>query len=141
MIGDGMLREEAQTLAQSLDTPIDFAGRVSYTALKESYARADVFVISSAVDNQPCTLIEASACGIPVVATAVGGIPDMVHDGVDALLTPPGDATALADAVLRVVQQPELARALGRAGIDNARAYAWPAVRARLGELYLRLAL
>lgn len=140
MIGDGVLREEAQTLAQSLDVPIDFAGRVSYAALKESYARADVFVISSAVDNQPCTLIEASACGIPVVATAVGGIPDMVHDGVDALLTPPGDAVALADAVLRVVQQPELARALGRAGIDNAQDYAWPAVRARLGELYLRLA-
>ena len=141
MIGDGVLREEAQTLAQSLDAPIDFAGRVSYTALKESYARADVFVISSAVDNQPCTLIEASACGIPVVATAVGGIPDMVRDGVDALLAPPGDAAALADAVLRVVQQPELAGALGRAGIDNAQGYAWPAVRARLGELYLRLAM
>lgn len=73
------------------------------------------------------------------MATAVGGIPDMVHDGVDALLTPPGDAAALANAVLRVVQQPELAEALGRAGIDNAQGYAWPAVRARLGGLYLRL--
>ena len=116
MIGDGVLREEAQAQAKTLDAPIDFAGRVSYTMLKESYAQADVFVISSAVDNQPCTLIEASACGIPVVATAVGGIPDMVHDGVDALLTPPGDAAALADAVLRVVQQPELARSAGPRG-------------------------
>ncbi len=139
MIGDGALREPAQALAQALAAPVDFAGRVSFAELKESYAQADVFVISSAVDNQPCTLIEASACGIPVVATAVGGIPDMVIDGVDALLTRPGDAAALADAVLHVVNEPELAQALGRAAIDNAQNFTWPAVRAKLSDLYLRL--
>lgn len=139
MIGDGVQRAEAQALAESLETSIDFAGRVPFSVLKESYARADVFVISSAVDNQPCTLIEASACGIPVVSTAVGGIPDMVHDGVDALLAPAGDAAALANAVLRVVEDPDLAQALGRAGIDNARGFGWPAVRERLAEVYLGL--
>jgi phenylacetate-CoA ligase len=139
MIGDGYLRQEAQSLAQELGTPIAFPGRVSFSALRESYARADIFVIASAFDNQPCTLIEASACGLPVVATATGGIPDMVQDGVDAILAPPGNPEALADAVLRVAQDPELASKLGHAAIENAQKYRWPEIRARLSELYLHV--
>jgi phenylacetate-CoA ligase len=139
MIGDGYLRQEAQSLAQELGTPIAFPGRVSFSELRESYARADIFVIASAFDNQPCTLIEASACGLPVVATATGGIPDMVQDGVDAILAPPGNPEALADAVLRVAQDPELASKLGHAAIENAQKYRWPEIRARLSELYLHV--
>jgi phenylacetate-CoA ligase len=75
-----------------------------------------------------------------VVATATGGIPDMVQDGVDAILTPPGNPEALADAVLQVAQDPELASKLGHAAIENAQKYRWPEIRARLSELYLQVA-
>ncbi len=139
MIGDGPLLPGAQARAKMLDTPVDFAGRVSYNMMAPAYDRADILVISSAVDNQPNVLIEASACGLPVVATAVGGIPDMAQDGVNALLVAPGDANALAVAVLRVARDPELASQLGQAAMENAMNYTWPRVRGQLAALYAQV--
>ena len=107
--------------------------------MRRAYDNADILVISSAVDNQPNVLIEASACGLPVVATAVGGIPDMAQDGVNALLVPPGDADALAVAVLRVARDPELASRLGHAAVENAQTYTWPRVRGQLAALYAQV--
>lgn len=140
MIGDGPRRAAAQSLAAELHAPVRFAGRVSFSALRQAYADADVLVISSAVDNQPNALVEASACGLPVVATAVGGIPDMVEDGVNALLVTPGDADALAAAVLRVTRDRELASRLGRAAVENAQNYTWPRVRSQIATLYAQVA-
>jgi phenylacetate-CoA ligase len=136
MIGDGDRLAEVQTLAAELNAPVEFAGRVPFEALKAAYAAADVFVSSSAVDNQPNTLLEASAVGLPIVATAVGGVPEMVHDGVDALLAPPDDPTALAQAILRLLHEPGLAERLSQAAIANAHRFTWPAVRPQLAAVY-----
>ncbi len=136
MIGDGPRRAEIETLAAELNAPVEFAGRVSFKALQAAYAAADVFVSSSAVDNQPNTLLEASALGLPIVATAVGGVPEMVHDGVDALLTPPDDPAALAQAILRLLQEPVLAERLSQAAIANAQRFTWPAVWPQLAAVY-----
>ncbi|MEI2691466.1 MAG: glycosyltransferase [Anaerolineae bacterium] len=94
--------------------------RVSFAALLAAYAAADLFVSSSAVDNQPNTLLEASALGLPIVATAVGGVPETVHDGVDALLAPPDDPAALAQAILRLLREPGVAERFSQAAIVNA---------------------
>lgn len=139
MIGDGPRRAAAQALAATRRVPVDFAGRVSFDALKAAYRAADILVISSAVDNQPNALIEAWACGLPVVATAVGGIPDMAQDGVDALLTEPGDPDALAAATLRVAQDRALASRLGNAALQAAQRYTWAQVRGQLAALYARV--
>jgi phenylacetate-CoA ligase len=138
MIGDGHRLAEIQTLAAKLDAPVQFAGRVSFEDLQAAYAAADLFVSSSAIDNQPNTLLEASALGVPIVATAVGGVPEMVHDGVDALLAPPDDPTALAQALLRVLHEPGLAERLSQAAIANAQRFTWPAVRPQLAAVYGR---
>ena len=136
MIGDGPRRAEIEALAAGLGAPVEFAGRVSFEALKAAYVAADIFVSSSAVDNQPNTLLEASAHGLPIVATAVGGVPEMVHDGVDALLAPPDDPEALAQAIVRLLTEPGLAQGLSQAAIANAQRFTWDAVRPQMMAVY-----
>lgn len=138
MIGDGPRMAEIQALAAQLHAPVEFAGRVSFPALQAAYAAADLFVSSSAVDNQPNTLLEASSIGLPIVATAVGGVPEMVHDDIDALLAPPDNPAALAAAILRVLREPGLAERLSRAAIVNAQRFTWPAVRPQWATVYAR---
>lgn len=139
MIGDGPRRPDILAVAAAQRLPVEFPGRLSYDEMKYIYDKADILVISSAVDNQPNVLIEASACGLPVVTTAVGGIPDMAQDGVNALLVAPGDPDALAAAVLRVARDPELASRLGHAAVENAQTYTWPRVRGQLAALYAQV--
>lgn len=136
MIGEGPRLAEAQALAAELAAPVEFSGRLSHAELLPVYAAADLFVSSSAVDIQPNTLLEASAAGLPMVATAVGGVPEMVHDGIDALLTPPDDPAALAQAMVRVLRQPGLAETLSRGAMANAERFTWPAVRPQLAAVY-----
>lgn len=136
MVGDGRLRPESQSLATSLGVNILFPGRVPYETMPGIFAGSDIFVSSSALDNQPSTLLEASACGLPIVVTAVGGVPYMVEDDVSALLVPPGEFEPFVEAILRVVEEPGLASWLGKAATENAQRYAWPAVGAQLSELY-----
>jgi phenylacetate-CoA ligase len=68
----------------------------------------------------------------------VGGVPEMVHDGVDALLAPPDDPSALAQAILRILHEPGLAGRLSQAAIANAQRFTWPAVRPQLAAVYGR---
>jgi glycosyltransferase involved in cell wall biosynthesis len=76
----------------------------------------DVFVLPSRTEGLPITILEAMAAGKPVVATAVGGIPEVVRDGETGLLAPPSDPGRLAEAVLRLLEAPTLAKAMGGAG-------------------------
>lgn len=76
----------------------------------------DVFVLPSRTEGLPITILEAMAAGKPVVATPVGGIPEVVRDGETGLLVPPGDPGRLAEALIRLLEAPTLARAMGEAG-------------------------
>jgi glycosyltransferase involved in cell wall biosynthesis len=76
-------------------------------------AGADVFVLASRQEGLPVVLMEATSVGLPIVATAVGGVPEVLTDGVDGLVVPPGDPLALADALSRVVTDPDLRARLG----------------------------
>jgi glycosyltransferase involved in cell wall biosynthesis len=79
-------------------------------------ARSDVFVLSTLSEGMPMSILEAMAAGLPVVASAVGGIPEVVVDGETGLLVPPRDAAALAEALRRLLDDPELRRQMGAAG-------------------------
>ena len=76
-------------------------------ALSLIYSAADIFVVPSWQDNLPNTALEALACGIPMVASAVGGLPDIVREGETGLLVPPGDTGALRTALTRLLQAPD----------------------------------
>jgi glycosyltransferase involved in cell wall biosynthesis len=110
IVGDGELRQElgAQAEALGLADTITFAGW--RRDLPNVYADLDVVVISSDNEGTPASLIEAMATGCPVVATKVGGVPDLITDGVTGLLVPPGDPMALADTLLALFREPEQTR-------------------------------
>jgi glycosyltransferase involved in cell wall biosynthesis len=86
----------------------------------------------------PNSLLEALASGVPVVSTDVGGIPYVVRHGETALLVPAGDHEAMADAVLQVLRDSELAARLRASGLQAAKNYAWPRVREGLFDAYAR---
>lgn len=113
--GDGELRSQLEKEARDvLGSKAHFLGWVE--DLKSLYAAVDVVVLTSRNEGTPVALIEASAAGRPVVATDVGGVADVVVDGVTGFVVPPGDAGQVADAVARLLREPQLRKEFGRSG-------------------------
>jgi glycosyltransferase involved in cell wall biosynthesis len=106
----------------------DALGFVPHEELGRLYARAAVVVLPSHREGLPLTVLEAMAHGRPVVATAVGGIPELVEDGVTGLLVEPGDVAGLRGALERLLADPVLRRRLGREARRRVRACAHEAV-------------
>jgi glycosyltransferase involved in cell wall biosynthesis len=118
--GDGPLREELLALAGRLGfgEPVRFLGyRADARAL---IGLLDVLVVPSLTEGTPLIVLEAMAAGIPVVASAVGGIPDQIRHNKEGLLVPAGDPAALAEALLELLQDPDRARSLGEAALRRA---------------------
>jgi lipopolysaccharide/colanic/teichoic acid biosynthesis glycosyltransferase len=113
IVGDGVLRREMEEHARRLG----MADRVIFTGwrhdLPRIYPDLDVLVVSSKNEGTPVSAIEAMASGCPVVATRVGGLPDMVEDGETGYLVPSGDATALANGILRLLRDRARAHRIG----------------------------
>ena len=107
---------------------------------KESLLReASIFVLASTSEGLPMALLEAMAYGLGIVATTVGGVPDVLENEVEALLVPPGDAVALADALRRLAGEEELRRRLGAAARGAARESGADRIAERLGAVYAAL--
>jgi glycosyltransferase involved in cell wall biosynthesis len=121
IVGDGTLRPALERQAQ--ETGI--ADRVIFTGWRRDlpgiYADLDVLAVTSNNEGTPVSAIEAMAAGCPVVATNVGGLPDLIREGETGYLVPPGDAPAVATALLRVLHQPEMARCMGETARRAAR--------------------
>ena len=115
--GDGPLRASVQRQAERDAAPVDLLGWV--VDVRPLLKRAQVFALASRWEGMPNVVLEAMACGLPVVATRVGGCVEMIVDGETGFLVPPGDADALADRVLRVLSDPALGRRMGRAARER----------------------
>ena len=136
--GTGPDREMLERLAVDLDVAgrIRFTGQLDNRELPLLYRTASVAVNGSRVDNMPISLLEAMASGVPNVSTNVGGIPHLVEDGRTALLVCAGDPDAMARAIMRVLEDGDLARHLREAGLEAVRKYSWANVRAELLGIY-----
>jgi len=115
IVGDGPARPELESLARRVFPAARFHGDQRGPALEELFDQADLFVLPSRSESFPNALLEAMAAGLPAVASAVGGVLELVDHGRTGLLVPPGDAGALAGALSRLLTEPALSRAIGRA--------------------------
>ncbi len=137
LAGDGSERARLERLAAALGGDgIRFVGRVEPAAMPRLYDDADIFVNSSVVDNQPLSVLEAFAAGLPVVSTATGDIAALVRDGETGLVVPPREPSAMAKAVTTLLEHPERALRMARQARDEVEAYSWPRVRDQWAAVY-----
>src|SRR5207247_3649750 len=142
IVGDGPERAavRARVAELGLTDSVTFAGSVPQGDLPLFYRAADVFALSSDFDNSPNVVLEAMASGLPVVATDVGGVRDFVAEGIGGAVVPPGNATALANALERYLAQPHRARAAGTAKRLKASAeFSWRGSALQLLDVYRRV--
>jgi glycosyltransferase involved in cell wall biosynthesis len=140
--GDGYHRAALERYAVELG----LAGRAIFTGMREDVpaflSEVQVSVLPSRSEALSNTLLESMAAGTPVVATRVGGNPEVVEDGVTGILVPPREPEALAAAIARLIDHPSLAQAMGRAGRQRvAEHFSLERVTNETESLYLRLLL
>lgn len=143
LAGDGPLRPAVEALVADLGLAgsVELLGWVDPQAGARLLEEVDVLVLPSFFEGQPLALMEGMARGVTPVSTSVGGIPDLIEDGVSGRLVPPGDDDALAGALGAVLADPALRRRLGDAAYERARQefnieHTWR----RLDALYRELA-
>lgn len=133
VVGDGPERSELQGMAEALG----ISSKVLFLGwrrdLDRIYADLDLCTLSSYNEGTPVSIIEAMAAGVPVVATQVGGVKDLVTHHETGLLVPPGDSQALASAIVTLLNDPEGAQRMARAGRE--RAYPFYDVKALLSRM------
>jgi rhamnosyl/mannosyltransferase len=145
IVGAGNALEDHRERARALGIGqrVDFSGLLAAADLVRAYQEARLLVLPSRTESESfgMTLVEAMACGRPVVGSAVGGIPSVVEDGRTGLLVPPGDPVALAGACRRLLADAALCAELGANGRRRAETtYAWPALVAAYLDLFRSLA-
>lgn len=131
------LRSEAAE--RHLANAVTFAGFLAQDEKSEMFNRHDIYLHTNHVDNAPVSVLEAAAAGLPIVATNVSGIPYMLEHEQTALLVPDNDHEAMAVAIRRLLNEPDLTKRLSDNGRQLAEASAWPSVQQRWVELFQSL--
>lgn len=116
-----------------------WGGWLDEQAKDEAFKGADLFAMPSLSEGLPVALLEAMARGLPIVVSRVGGVPEVVTDGTDAVLVEPGDPVVLADRLSELVEDPERRRELGEAAAARAKRLADDDVYGRLDSIYKEL--
>lgn len=138
LCGPGELPERGRALLARRPA-VEWRGWLEDDEKEERLREAAIFVLPSTSEGLPMAVLEAMAWGRAIVATAVGGVPDVVADGVEALVVPPGDAAALAAALVKLAADGELRGRLGAAARDRARRLNAEQVTGRLEAIYAGL--
>jgi L-malate glycosyltransferase len=140
LAGAGPLDGQIRSLAHDLKlSDVRFLGVVARAEIGKVYDAADIFVNASSVDNMPVSVLEAFACGTPVVSTAPEGMRYLVEHGETGLLSPVGDAEALAENILRLLKDAELSARLAANAYRESMRYRWTAVREQWLDEYRKL--
>jgi glycosyltransferase involved in cell wall biosynthesis len=135
--GYGRDERALHDLARSLGTSgIRFVGRQEPPEMAALYADADVFVNASIVDNQPVSVLEAFAAGLPVVSTATGDLANLIGQNECGFIVPVGDPAAMAAAVTSLLEHPVRALRMARLAKQKVETHTWPRVRDAWGAVY-----
>jgi len=117
---------------------VEYRESVSQETLLEFYSECDILVLPSRTEGWGLSLMEAMACRKPVVASRVGGIPELVRDGMEGLLVDAGDVQGLSNAILRLLKDPDLRNKLGEKGRTRVKDYSWDKTARTVLESYRR---
>lgn len=137
--GDGPWLAHYRRRARRLGDRVKFAGPV-FAERPAYYASADLYLAPTRIASFGVTLLEAMACGTPIVAAENAGYRAVVGDGTEAVLLPARDAARWAETIVGLIGDPARRRAMGEAGIAKAARFAWPIVAERELEVYRRVA-
>lgn len=137
LVGNGPAREELEAHFEGL--PVTFAGYLSGTQLSEAYASADIFVFPSALETFGLVVVEAMAAGLPVVAARVGGVRDVVEEGVTGYTFEVNDVGAMVAGVRQIAQSRAHIEQMGRAARAFAETQSWDAMMDEVIDLYAGL--
>lgn len=129
-VGDPDYKRELRTYADKHELDVEFLGEVPDESLAAVYRETDIFAMTSvtqtfSVEGFGLTYLEASACGLPIVAHKSGGVADAVLEKASGELIDPEDRGALAEALRRLAEEPELRRRMGEAGVKWAARFSW----------------
>lgn len=145
IIGDGDLDSDLKGRSQALRASVTLAGRFSRVEIRDALECADIVSVPSVIDSRgnvdglPNTLLEAMAAGKAIVASRIAGIPDVVTDGVEGVLVPPGDAASLREALIGLARDPQRRKALGEAAWSRVnRDLTWDRVASTFEECYVQ---
>jgi glycosyltransferase involved in cell wall biosynthesis len=141
LVGDGPQRARCERLARQLGVAerIHVTGFIAHDRVPAVLTSADLLVLPSVYEELGTVLVEALHAGLPVIASRVGGIPEVVGDNETGLLVPPGDPGALARAIDTVLGEPELARRLAANGRRLAPRYDLDRVAGQVADLYAQV--
>lgn len=141
MVGEGPERSKLEQLIfkKDLGRNIALLGRLDHKRTLEILSSASVFVCPSLAEGLGIAFIEAQACGVPVVGTRVGGIPDVVEDGVSGILVPPRSSETLAKAITLLLKDSNLAGRLKVKAQSRLDRYLWPKIVGQFADLYKKL--
>ncbi len=140
LVGGGPLEADVRKLVADLQlSGVKFSGVASRDNIGKCYDDADIFINASWLDNMPVSIIEAFAAGTPIVTTSPESIPYLVDNERTGLLSPVGDEKALAENVLRLLRDPELAARIALNAYQESSKFTWQAVRGQWLNVYRRL--
>ena len=136
--GSGQEEDNLSRQIQDLNITgsVFMVGRLEKEKVAQLMAAADVFVLPSKIESFGLTLLEASAAGLPVVCSNAGGITEVFRDGFNALLCPPGDDNAMAKAIIRLLQDKELAKSISANAVETAGNFTWERTAEQTLQVY-----
>ena len=120
IVGDGPYEEELTRIAKNLNVNsyIHFTGAVEYSELPKKYRDADIFILPSLAEGMPLVVLEAMGTGLPIIASRVQGIDELVADNVNGALFAPGDVDGLADCIIKLIDAGQTRLEMGNASIE-----------------------
>jgi len=141
LIGDGEERQSLEELVKesNLGDCVTFVGQVPNEEVLEYMAASDVFVLPSLSEGFPLVILEAMASGLPIVATKVGGLPEIIKEGDNGFLVEPKDSVEITEKVLLLLQGKELRQRIAKNNRQRAKDYAWAKVVDSVEQVYQKV--
>ncbi|PWR71772.1 GT4 family glycosyltransferase PelF [Methanospirillum stamsii] len=139
LIGEGEQRKSLEDLVERLgiEDCVIFFGSIPNNRIPDILNRADIFTLSSLSEGFPTVILEAMACGIPIVASRVGGIPDIMQNGVNGYLVEPKNPDDIAKKILDLLQHDDLRQEISQNNKTHVKVYGWEKIALRFENIFL----